>query len=218
MFRDRVVSMEQTLELGEKYLGFLGELVTEALPGTAVLSHELEAEPDLFIVTVGGESGRARRIRFTRMVLSDATCVPAAAAERSAPVRDRLLGVLRAQAHKDEILVAFRDVMDAEDRTAGEIVDAEWRAREEAAAAARRAEEARRTEERRRQREIEATRHRARREKGRGATEGKAAAAAPQAASAPGTGKKRRRRGRGAQGAPGQPSGQPQQGRPPHGW
>jgi hypothetical protein len=205
MFRDRVVSMEQTLELGEKYLDLLGELVAEAFPGTGILTHELEAETDLFTIAVGGESGRPRRIKFTRMALSDATCVPAAAVERSAPVRDRLLGALRAQAEKDEILVTFRTVMDDEDRAVGEEVDAEWRRKEEAAAAARRAEEERRAEEKRRQREIDAARHRARREKQRGGGEAKAAVPA-QAQPQPGngSGRKRRRRGRGAQGGPGQ--------------
>lgn len=219
MFRDRVVSMEQTFELGEKYLALLGEFVAEAFPGMGILTHELEAETDLFTIAVGGESGRPRRIKFTRMVLSDATCVPAAAVERSAPVRDRLLGFLRGQAEKDEILVTFRSVMDHEDRTVGEEVDAEWRLREEAAAAARRAEEERRAEEKRRQREIDAARHRARREKQRGGGEAKAAVPAQAQAQAQpgnGSGRKRRRRGRGGQGGPGQQpeNAQPQRARP----
>jgi hypothetical protein len=220
MFRDRVVSMEQTLEFGEKYLELLSELVAEACPGAGILTHELESESDLFMIAVGGESVRTRRVKFTRMVLSDATCLAAIVADRSAPVRERLVGLLREHAEKDEFLVTFRAVMGDEDRAVGEEVDAEWRKKEEAAAAARRVEEQRRAEEKRRQKEIEAARHKARRDKGRGTPEGKAAAAPPQAQGAPGTGKKRRRRGRGGQ--PGQPGqtgqgqqpGQPQQARP----
>ncbi len=219
MFRDRVVSMEQTFELGEKYLDLLGELIAEAFPGTGILAHELDAESDLFMIAVGGESGRPRRIKFTRMVLSDVTCVPAAAIERSAPIRDRLLGALREQSEKDEILVTFRAVMGDEDRVAGDEVDAEWRRKEEAAAAARRAEEERRAEEKRRLREIEVARHRARREKQRGGGEPRAAASPqthPQAQPGNGSAKKRRRRGRGGPGSPGQQpeNAQPQRPRP----
>jgi hypothetical protein len=215
MFRDRVVSMEQTFELGEKYLDLLSDLVTEAFPGSSVLAHELEAESDLFLLTAGEVEGPSRRIRFTRMILSDATCVPAIAADRAAPVRDRLVEALRSQAQLGEVTVTFRHVMGDDDRLVGEEVDAEWRQREEAAAAARRVEEQRRAEEKRRQREIEAARHKARREKQRGAAPaGKVAPAPPQVQGAPGTGKKRRRRGRGGQGAPGGPGQQPQQARP----
>jgi hypothetical protein len=241
MFRDRVVSMEQTLEIGEKHLDLLTELIREAFPEAGVVSHELEAESDLFLVVVEEPGRRPRRVRFTRMVLSDATCIPSAATPEGVLAKNRILEALRSQAAMDNVLVTFRQVMDTDDRLVAEEMDAEWRRKEAAAQAARRVEEERRLAERRRLKELEQARQKLRREKQRGPEPkgGPSSAGAgrgpvpaqPQAGA--GAGKRRRRRGRAgpaagqgqerigpspAQGgailpAPGQ--GQPQPPRPP---
>ena len=50
MFRDRVVSMEQTLEGGEKHLELLKTLCREALPEFEYVAHSLDHERDLFVM------------------------------------------------------------------------------------------------------------------------------------------------------------------------
>src|SRR5512140_277655 len=133
VFRDRVVSLEQTLELGEKYLATILELVAEVLPGFTEVSHDLSHERDLFVLTLQSEAtGETRRVSFTRMVLSDPACVPAIAATPMIPARERLLRCLASQAAREEIEVTFRAVMDDEDRAEADRVDAEWRKEEEA--------------------------------------------------------------------------------------
>ena len=52
MFRDRVVSMEQTLEGGEKHLELLKALCLEALPDFAYREHVLDHERDLFVMVL----------------------------------------------------------------------------------------------------------------------------------------------------------------------
>jgi len=42
MFRDRVVSMEQTFEKGEKHLALLKALVEEAIPGLELQDYVLD--------------------------------------------------------------------------------------------------------------------------------------------------------------------------------
>ncbi|KAA0250905.1 MAG: hypothetical protein EDX89_22355, partial [Acidobacteria bacterium] len=151
MFRDRVVSLEQTLEIGEKHLDVLLDLVREAVPELEYVSHELDGERDLFAVTFRPEGGEATRtLLFTRMVLSDPTCLPAVVESPEAPARRRLLDQIAALAQRPEVLVSFRSVMNEEDRALAEEIDGEWRRQQEALAAARRAEEERRAEERRR--------------------------------------------------------------------
>ena len=72
MFRDRVVSMEQTLEGGEKHLELLKTLCREALPDFEYAAHSLDHERDLFVMELAARDGRTRRIGWTRMVLFDA--------------------------------------------------------------------------------------------------------------------------------------------------
>lgn len=209
MFRDRVVSLEQTLEIGEKHLAVLIDLVRDVLPGFEYVSHELEHERDLFAVTFRrAEGGESRTLLLTRMVLSDTTCLPALSEGPEAPVRQKLLDQVAALAHRPEVLVTFRSVMSDEDRALADEIDGEWRRQQEALAAARRAEEERRAEERRRQqkqrREVD-VRNRQRRmpEPGRQQAP-REGVPAGEAAQAPGAGGRRRRRGRG-----GRPGGGP---------
>src|SRR5512140_1970404 len=99
MFRDRVVSMEQTQEIGEKHIDLLTALATEALPGYTLSEHGLEHEQDLYVLSLANaETGEARRVAFTRMVLSDADRVPAIVADATAPVRARIVDLIRGQA------------------------------------------------------------------------------------------------------------------------
>ena len=76
MFRDRVVSMEQTLEGGEKHLALLKELCLEALPDFVYAEHSLDHERDLFVMDLRGPDGATKRIAWTRMVLFDAERIP----------------------------------------------------------------------------------------------------------------------------------------------
>jgi uncharacterized protein YdaU (DUF1376 family) len=207
MFRDRVVNLEQTLELGEKYLPTLLSLIGEVFPGWSEKEHDLAYEKDLFVVTLQEEGTDAvKRVSFTRMVLSDPACVPALATTPLIPARDRLLACLRAQGGKPDVDVTFGAVMDEEDRTEAERVDGEWRRQEEARLSAKRAEEERRATERRRQKHQEEERQRAQREKQRAERGAKAAKAAQGGASQPAPGqpraagpgrRKRRRKGAG---------------------
>ncbi len=52
MFRDRVVSMEQTWELGEKFLELLAELVHEALPRFRMVGNDFDHDRDFYFLTV----------------------------------------------------------------------------------------------------------------------------------------------------------------------
>ncbi|MBK9968316.1 MAG: hypothetical protein IPP07_27010, partial [Holophagales bacterium] len=183
MFRDRVVSMEQTWELGEKYLQILAELVHEAMPGFRMVGHDFDHDRDFFFLTVkSSEPDEEKQVSFTRMVLADRACVPLAADELHTPVRERLVEAIRSQAQSREIVVAFRSVLSEEDRTEADEIDAAWRAEEVVREAARRAEEEKRQEEKRRQRELEEARRRSQREKGRSRG---GAVQAPQASQAP---------------------------------
>ncbi len=215
MFRDRVVSTEQTQEIGEKHLDLLRELVTEALPGWRVTEHGLDHEPDLFFLVMAHEaSGATKRVSFTRMILSDAGRVPAIAEDRNAPVRGRLVEILRSRAARPEILLKAGDLLADEEQAEADAIEAEWRKKHEAELAAKRAEEERRELEKQKKRQEEETRRRAQRER--------AAPGAPAAGTAgrPGRGG-RRRRGRGGQGSPageaerGPQSGQPRKAAPP---
>ena len=224
MFRDRVVSMEQTFELGEKYLPTLAELLAEALPGFESTEHELIHELDLFVLHLKHvETEKTKRVSFTRMVLSDPGCIPALAETPQIPARDRLLECIRKQAGHDVIDVTFRQVMDDEERTEAEQIDAEWRKKNEAILAAKRAEEEKRAAERRRQKQIEDAR-RQQKQKGREAQKPREGSARPSGpgAPAPAAGERRGRRprggasrGAGAPASPAAPSGAA--GSQPHG-
>jgi hypothetical protein len=108
MFRDRVVSMEQTLEGGEKHLPLLSAICAEALPGFELREHSLEHERDLFVMDLENAEGVRRRICWTRMVLFDAERIPTLASDPAAALRAKIVDLLRAQAGKPEILVTFR--------------------------------------------------------------------------------------------------------------
>jgi hypothetical protein len=108
MFRDRVVSMEQTFEGGEKYLPLLKDICGEALPGFTFREHVLEHERDLFVMEFDAPDGTRRRVCWTRMVLFDAERIPTLAADPAAVLRAKIVGLLREQAARPEILVTFR--------------------------------------------------------------------------------------------------------------
>ena len=108
MFRDRVVSMEQTLEGGEKHLELLKTLCREALPDFEYVSHSLDHERDLFVMDLAARDGRIRRIGWTRMVLFDAERIPVLTGDPAGSLRERIVHYLRAHASRPEIVVTFR--------------------------------------------------------------------------------------------------------------
>jgi len=108
MFRDRVVSMEQTLEGGEKHLPLLKALCAEALPELVFREHSLDHERDMFVMDFDTPDGGRRRISWTRMVLFDAERIPTLTADPAAALRAKIVEHIRAQAARPEILVTFR--------------------------------------------------------------------------------------------------------------
>ena len=112
MFRDRVVSMEQTLEGGEKHLELLKALCNEAIPDFAYTGHVLDHERDLFVMELQAQDGRKKTVAFTRMVLYDAERIPAIVENPSAPVREKLVLFLRSRTARPEIVVTFRHIED----------------------------------------------------------------------------------------------------------
>lgn len=108
MFRDRVVSMEQTLEGGEKHLELLKTLCREALPDFDYIAHSLDHERDLFVMELAARDGRRRVIGWTRMVLFDAERIPVLTGDPAGGLRERIVQYLRASANRPEIVVTFR--------------------------------------------------------------------------------------------------------------
>ena len=108
MFRDRVVSMEQTLEGGEKHLELLKALCIEALPDFAYREHVLDHERDLFVMVLEAADGRRKSVSWTRMMLFDAERLPTIASEPSAALRAKIVEFLRGRASHPEIVVTFR--------------------------------------------------------------------------------------------------------------
>lgn len=108
MFRDRVVSMEQTLEGGEKHLELLKTLCREALPEFDYVAHSLDHERDLFVVELAARDGRRRLIGWTRMVLFDAERIPVLSGDPGGNLREKIVGYLRAHANRPETVVTFR--------------------------------------------------------------------------------------------------------------
>ncbi len=216
MFRDRVVSMEQTQEIGEKHIDLLTALATEALPGFSLVEHGLEHEQDLYVLTLAAAgTGETRRVAFTRMVLSDAGRLPAIVADAAAPVRSRIVDLIRAAAARERILVSIRDLLSDEERIEADEIEGEWRKKNEALLAARRAEEERRQRERQRVRQQEEARRQAQRGREKRPRAAQGGPSAPAGQPAEGGGRRRRRRGRGGQNraasAPGAPPASPQQ-------
>ncbi len=112
MFRDRVVSMEQTLEGGEKNLEFLKGLCREAFPDFEYREHALDHERDLFVMKLESGDGRKKTVGWTRMVLFDAERLPSLVENPISPLRSRVLAFLQARAARTEILVTFRHLED----------------------------------------------------------------------------------------------------------
>jgi hypothetical protein len=112
MFRDRVVSMEQTLEGGEKHLPLLKELCREALPDFEYREHVLDHERDLFVMDMEGPDGARKRVCWTRMMLFDAERIPTMTADPTGALRARIVEFVRARAAKPEIVVTFRHLED----------------------------------------------------------------------------------------------------------
>ena len=108
MFRDRVVSMEQTFEGGEKHLELLKTLCSEALPEFEYVGHFLEHERDLFVMDLAARDGRKRRVCWTRMVLFDAERVPVLSGDPRDELRAKIVQYLRSRANHPEIVVTFR--------------------------------------------------------------------------------------------------------------
>lgn len=108
MFRDRVVSMEQTLEGGEKNLELLKTICLEAFPEFQYRGHALDHEKDTFVMTLEAPDGRRKTVGWTRMVLFDAERIPAIATDPASPLKERLLAFLRSRAARPEIVVTFR--------------------------------------------------------------------------------------------------------------
>jgi hypothetical protein len=213
MFRDRVVSMEQTQEIGEKHVDLLAALAIEAMPGYALAAHGLEYERDHFWLSLSNaENGRTCRVVFTRMFLSDANRLPAVIADANAPVRAQIVGCIRNQAGRGEILVTVAGLLTGDERDEREQIEAAWRKEHEAALAAKRAEEERRAHERQRQKQQEEGRRQAQRERERRAraAAGSAPLQQPQGG-AGGRSGRRRRRGRGGAGTTAAALGRPPQ-------
>jgi hypothetical protein len=112
MFRDRVVSMEQTLEGGEKHLELLKTLCREALPDFEYVAHTLDHERDLFVMELSAADGRLRRIGWTRMVLFDAERIPVLSGDPAGSLRERIVQFIRARASRPEVVVTFRHLED----------------------------------------------------------------------------------------------------------
>jgi len=108
MFRDRVVSMEQTLEGGEKHLDLLKALCLEAFPDFRYREHALDHERDLFVVLLESSDGRRKQVGWTRMVLFDAERMPSVASDPSNLLREKIVEFLRQRATRPEIVVTFR--------------------------------------------------------------------------------------------------------------
>jgi hypothetical protein len=201
MFRDRVVSTDQTQEIGERHIDLLSALAVEALPGWALASHGLDHERDHYWLSLTNDAtGHTCRLVFTRMFLSDARRLPAVVADANAPVRAQIIACIREQAARPEIFVTVAGLLTEDERQERDEIEAEWRKKQEAARAAQRAEEGRRAHERQRQRQQEEARRQAQRERER------AVAGQKQQQPGEGGGRRRRRRGRGGAGG-----GRPQQ-------
>jgi len=108
MFRDRVVSMEQTLEGGEKHLELLKALCRDSMPEFEYTGHQLDHERDLFVMDLAAPDGRTKKVAWTRMVLFDAERIPTITTDPASALRDKLVAFLKARAARSEIVVTFR--------------------------------------------------------------------------------------------------------------
>ncbi|HEY6930309.1 MAG TPA: hypothetical protein VJA66_11585 [Thermoanaerobaculia bacterium] len=112
MFRDRMVSMEQTLERGEKHLEFLKAICRRAFPDFEYREHLLDHERDLFVMVIASADGRRRSIGWTRMVLFDAERLPALIANPDSDLAEKMVTFLKDRSGRPEIVVTFRHLED----------------------------------------------------------------------------------------------------------
>ena len=112
MFRDRVVSMEQTLERGEKNLEFLKAICKEVFPDFEYREHSLDHERDLFAMSLESADGRKKIVSWTRMVLFDTERLPSLLEDPTSVLGARLRAFLRERASRPEIVVTFRHLED----------------------------------------------------------------------------------------------------------
>ena len=103
-----MVSMEQTLEGGEKNLELLKALCREALPDFTYREHLLDHERDLFVMVLESPDGRSKRVSWTRMVLFDAERIPSLNGDPLAALRGKIVEFLRGRSSRPEIVVTFR--------------------------------------------------------------------------------------------------------------
>jgi hypothetical protein len=103
-----MVSMEQTLERGERHLDFLKAICKQALPEFEYQEHFLDHERDLFVMVLAAPDGRRRMVGWTRMVLFDAERLPTAIENPGSPLISQITGFLRERAGRPEIVVTFR--------------------------------------------------------------------------------------------------------------
>jgi hypothetical protein len=108
MFRDRLVSMEQTLEGGEKHLELLKTLCHEAMSEFEYAGHYLDHERDLFVMDLATRDGRKKRVSWTRMVLFDAERIPVLSGDPWDLLRAKIIQYLRARVNRPEVVVTFR--------------------------------------------------------------------------------------------------------------
>jgi hypothetical protein len=108
MFRDRIVSMEQTFEGGEKHLELLKTLCHEAMPEFEYAGHFLDHERDLFVMDLATRDGRKKRVSWTRMVLFDAERIPILSGDPWDLLRAKIVQYLRARVNRPEVVVTFR--------------------------------------------------------------------------------------------------------------
>ncbi|HEY3204225.1 MAG TPA: hypothetical protein VGL03_11245 [Thermoanaerobaculia bacterium] len=112
MFRDRVVSMEQTLEGGEKHLPLLQLICREAFPDFSFRESSLDHERDLFVMELDRPNGQKKRVCWTRMVLFDAERIPTLTGDPASTLRMKIVEYLRARSSRSEIVVTFRHLED----------------------------------------------------------------------------------------------------------
>jgi hypothetical protein len=112
MFRDRMVSMEQTLEGGEKHLELLKALCRDSMPEFEYTGHQLDHERDLFVMELAAPDGRRKKVAWTRMVLFDAERIPTITVDPASTLREKLVAFLKARAARPEIVVTFRHLED----------------------------------------------------------------------------------------------------------
>lgn len=112
MFRDRVVSLEQTLEGGEKHLSLLKAMIAEAIPDLEFHEYALDQEHDTFVMSYKTPEGIPRQISWSRMVLYDAERIPAVVQNTTPSLREKIVEFIRQRKAQPLIAVTFRHLED----------------------------------------------------------------------------------------------------------